>query len=85
MLVTGNEILYDARRRQVAVPSPDYFDQQSVRAYIEVAQSLNKPIIMLTVKRLKNIYRLKRLLCWASSTQKELVYRWLCMWIMGIV
>ena len=46
MLVTGNEILYDARRRQVAVPSPDYFDQQSVRAYIEVAQSLNKPIII---------------------------------------
>lgn len=45
MLVNSKKVLLEARRDGYAIPSPDFFDQRSLRCYIEVANELNMPII----------------------------------------
>ncbi|MEJ8742836.1 class II fructose-bisphosphate aldolase [Firmicutes bacterium OM07-11] len=46
MLVNSNEILRQASLSTYAIPSPDFFNQNSLKAYIEVAEEFNKPIII---------------------------------------
>ena len=46
MLVNSLDILKDAKKHGYAIPSPDFFDQNSLRAYVEVAEELQKPIII---------------------------------------
>ena len=46
MLVNSNEILRQASLSTYAIPSPDFFSQNSLKAYIEVAEEFNKPIII---------------------------------------
>lgn len=46
MLVTAKEMLGKARREGYAIPSPDFVDSNSVRAFVQVADELNAPLIL---------------------------------------
>ena len=46
MLVSTKEMLQRARREGYAVPAPNFFDFCSASAYLEVAEALNKPLIL---------------------------------------
>ena len=41
MLVSSNEMLQKAWKEGYAIPSPDFVDSNSVRAYAQVAQEFN--------------------------------------------
>ena len=46
MLVSTKEMLQRARREGYPVPAPNFFDFCSASAYLEVAEALNKPLIL---------------------------------------
>jgi ketose-bisphosphate aldolase len=46
MLVTSKELLQEARAKKFAIPSTNFFDQLSIKAYTEVAAKLKLPIIL---------------------------------------
>lgn len=46
MLVTSKAVLAQAKKEGYAVPAPDFIDLDSARAYVKVAQAMNKPIIL---------------------------------------
>ncbi len=46
MLISTKEMLQRARREGYAVPAPNFFDFRSASAYLEVAEALNKPLIL---------------------------------------
>ena len=46
MLVTSKEMLEAAKKGHYAIPSPDYFDSNSCRAFVKTAERLNMPIII---------------------------------------
>ena len=46
MFASTKAILDEARRTNTAVPSPDCIDLDSTRTFIQVAQQLNKPVIL---------------------------------------
>lgn len=46
MLVSSKELLQKAKEGNYAIPSPDYFDLDSLRVYANVAEELNCPIIL---------------------------------------
>jgi fructose-bisphosphate aldolase, class II len=46
LLVSTKEMLQRARREGYAVPAPNFFDFRSASAYLEVAEALNKPLIL---------------------------------------
>lgn len=46
MLVNSNEMLQKAWKEGYAIPSPDFVDSNSVRAYAQVAQEFNAPLIL---------------------------------------
>ena len=46
MLVSSNEMLQKAWKEGYAIPSPDFVDSNSVRAYAQVAQEFNAPLIL---------------------------------------
>ena len=59
MLVNSKKMLQEARRNGYAIPSPDYFNQTSLRAYIEVAEVLKQPIIIAYSEAFRNILSIK--------------------------
>lgn len=46
MLVNSKEILLAAKKGNYGVPAPDYFDLDSARCFVEVAEELQKPMIL---------------------------------------
>ena len=46
MLVNSNDMLQKAWREGYAVPSPDFVDSNSVRAYAQVAHEFHAPLIL---------------------------------------
>lgn len=46
MLVSTKEMLQRVRREGYAIPAPNFFDFRSASAYLEVAEALNKPLIL---------------------------------------
>ena len=46
MLVTTREMLAKAKEGNYAIPSPDYFDSNSCRAYVKTAEKLRQPTII---------------------------------------
>lgn len=54
MLVSSKELFKAARENNYAIPSTNFVDQNSIRAYIEVAEKLNLPIILSYAEAHKN-------------------------------
>lgn len=46
MLVSSKELYKVARKNNFAIPAPNFVDQGSIKAYIEVAEKLNLPVIL---------------------------------------
>lgn len=46
MLVTTREMFAKAKEGNYAIPSPDYFDSNSCRAYVRTAEKLHQPTII---------------------------------------
>jgi len=46
MLITSKKIFQETRKRRFAIPAVNFFDQLSIKAYTEVAEELNLPIIL---------------------------------------
>ena len=46
MLVSSKQILLNAREGNYAVVAPDFFDNNSARDYVAVAEEMGKPIIL---------------------------------------
>jgi len=46
LLVSSKELFKVARKYNFAIPAPNFVDQNSIKAYIEVAEKLNLPIIL---------------------------------------
>ena len=46
MLVTSKEMLERAKVGGYALVAPDYYDNNSCRAFVQVAEELNKPLIL---------------------------------------
>ena len=46
MLVLSKELFMVARKNNFAIPAPNFVDQTSIKAYIEVAEKLNLPVIL---------------------------------------
>lgn len=46
LLVSSTELFKVARENNFAIPAPNFVDQNSIKAYIEVAEKLNLPIIL---------------------------------------
>ena len=46
MLVSSKELYKTARKNNFAIPATNFVDQTSIKAYIEVAEKLNLPIIL---------------------------------------
>lgn len=59
MLVNSSEVLKQAREKGYAIPSPDFFNQSSLKAYIEVAEELNQPIIIAYSEAFKNVINIE--------------------------
>lgn len=55
MLVNSLEVLRAAKERGYAIPSPDFFNQSSLKAYVEVAEELQKPIIIAHSEAFKDV------------------------------
>lgn len=45
MLVTSEDLLNKARAGGYAIPSPDFVDSNSARAFVRVAEEMGAPII----------------------------------------
>lgn len=54
MLVSSKELFKAARKNNFAIPSTNFVDQNSIKAYIEVAEKLNLPIILSFAEAHKN-------------------------------
>lgn len=46
MLVSSKELFKAARKNNFAIPAPNFTDQTSIKAYIEIAEKLNLPVIL---------------------------------------
>ena len=46
MLVTSEDLLNKARAGGYAIPSPDFVDSNSARAFVRVAEEMGAPIIL---------------------------------------
>ena len=46
MLVTSKEMLERAKVGGYALVAPDYYDNNSCRAFVEVAEEFNQPLIL---------------------------------------
>lgn len=46
MLTNSIELLKDARKNKYAIPAPNFFDIDSARSYISVAEKVKQPIIL---------------------------------------
>jgi len=46
LLVLSKELFMVARKNNFAIPAPNFVDQTSIKAYIEVAEKLNLPVIL---------------------------------------
>jgi ketose-bisphosphate aldolase len=46
LLVSSKELYKIARKNNFAIPAPNFVDQGSIKAYIEVAEKLNLPVIL---------------------------------------
>lgn len=46
MLVSSKELYKVTRKNNFAIPAPNFVDQGSIKAYIEVAEKLNLPVIL---------------------------------------
>lgn len=46
MLVNSIEILKEAKKKGIGYPAPDYFDFDSAKCYVEVAEKLGLPLIL---------------------------------------
>ncbi|ALS00506.1 fructose-bisphosphate aldolase [Enterococcus silesiacus] len=46
MLVTSKELFEQAQKEQFAIPATNFFDLDSARAYVSVAERMNKPLIL---------------------------------------
>lgn len=59
MLVSSKEMLEIARQGNYAIPAPNYFDFDSARTFIKVAEKLNKPVILAFAEAHSKILPLK--------------------------
>lgn len=59
MLVSSNELLQKAKEGNYAIPSPDYFDLDSLRVYASVAEELGLPIILAYAQAHKDVCSLQ--------------------------
>lgn len=59
MLVNSKEILLEANSSNYAIPSPDFFNMNMVRSYIEVAEKLNRPSIIAFSESMQNLLSLE--------------------------
>lgn len=46
MLVNAKKMLFEAQAARQGMPSPDFFDYDTARSYIEVAEELKRPLIL---------------------------------------
>ncbi len=46
MLISTKDMLLDAKKNHYAIPSPDFWDSSSVRAFCSVAEERNRPCII---------------------------------------
>lgn len=46
MLVTTKKMLIEAKQKGYAIPAPDFWDSNSCKSFLEVAEKLKKPIIL---------------------------------------
>jgi ketose-bisphosphate aldolase len=46
VLVTSKELFRDTQKRNYAIPAANFFDLDSARSYVKVAERLNKPLIL---------------------------------------
>lgn len=46
LLVSSKELFKKARKGNFAIPAPNFVDQSSIKAYLEVAEKLNLPVIL---------------------------------------
>lgn len=46
MLVSSKELYKVTRKNNFAIPAPNFVDQGSIKAYIEIAEKLNLPVIL---------------------------------------
>ncbi len=54
LLVSSKELFKVARKNNFAIPAPNFVDQNSIKAYIEVAEKLNLPVILAYAEAHKN-------------------------------
>ena len=54
MLVSSKELYNAARKNNYAIPATNFVDQNSIKAYIEVAEKLNLPVILAFAEAHKN-------------------------------
>jgi ketose-bisphosphate aldolase len=46
LLVSSKELFKKARKNKFAIPAPNFTDQNSIKAYVEVAEKLDLPVIL---------------------------------------
>lgn len=59
MLTTTKEMFKKAQSNNCAIPSPDYFDLNSCRAYVKEAEKRNQPIILAYAEAHKEVLSLE--------------------------
>lgn len=63
MLVLSKELFKEARRNNFAIPAPNFVDQNSIKAYIEVAEKLKLPVILAYAEAHKDFLSFDEALC----------------------
>ena len=63
MLVTSKEIFRKAKEGNYAIPAPDFWDNNSCRAYVETANELKVPIVLSYAQVHKTILSLEEAYC----------------------
>ncbi|WP_414732561.1 class II fructose-bisphosphate aldolase [Acetobacterium carbinolicum] len=63
MLVTSKELYKEARKNNYAIPATNFVDQTSIKAYIEVAEKLNLPIILAYAEAHEDLLSFDEALC----------------------
>jgi len=63
LLVTSKELYKEARKNNYAIPATNFVDQTSIKAYIEVAEKLNLPIILAYAEAHEDLLSFDEALC----------------------
>lgn len=71
MIINSRELLLDAKKRKYGIAAPDFIDLDTARLFVDVAQRLNRPIILSFAQSLNHILSIEEAAAIAHVVAKK--------------